>query len=136
MVSVIGALETIAIIGFLLALYSKYVERKFEASRGKYKALCDINKKVSCTKAFSSNYGKTFGISNSVWGMYFYAVVFVLSLLGYLQFIFYLAILSVIGSAYLAYILVTKVKSFCIICTGTYIVNVLLLIFSYVEIYG
>ena len=53
----------LGVIGFLLSWYSYYAEKKF--CRTRRKMICDINDKISCTKAFTSVYGKTFGISNS-----------------------------------------------------------------------
>ncbi len=118
----------LSVIGFLLSLYSYYVERQF--CKTKKKAICDINDKISCTKAFTSIYGKTFGISNSIYGMVFYLVILILSFYN-LKYVFYLSILAVLSSVYLAYTLYFKVKSFCVICNTIYLVNILLLILSY-----
>ena len=118
----------LGVIGFLLSWYSYYAEKKF--CRTRRKMICDINDKISCTKAFTSVYGKTFGISNSIYGMVFYLVVLISSFYD-IRYVFYLSILSVLGSIYLAYILYFKVKSFCLVCSSIYLVNILLLIFSY-----
>ena len=123
-------LETISTIGIILSAYALYIEHK-KAKNAEYKAVCDINDKMSCTKAFSSEYGKTFGLSNSIYGIIFYIIVYLLILFNQINLIFYLSILAVIGSIYLAYTLYFKVKSFCLICNGIYIVNILLLVFSY-----
>lgn len=118
----------LSILGFLLSLYSYYAEKKF--CKTKRKMICDINDKISCTKAFTSIYGKTFGISNSLYGMVFYLFILILSFYN-LKYVFYLSILAVLGSVYLAYVLYFKVKSFCIVCNSIYLVNILLLVFSY-----
>ncbi|RWS00215.1 vitamin K epoxide reductase complex subunit 1-like protein [Dinothrombium tinctorium] len=47
--------------GLTLTLYTLYVELQHERNRN-YKALCDINEHMSCTKAFTSRYGKGFGL--------------------------------------------------------------------------
>ena len=124
----------ISIIGFLLSTYAFFVERKIKKSNS-YKPLCDISKKISCTKAFGSKYGSLAGISNSFAGIFFYLIVFFLAFFGQLNYIFYLAIISVIGSVYLAYTQITKIKSFCLVCSGIYLVNLLLLVFSYLELF-
>ena len=126
------AIMILAIIGFLLSLYAFSIEKKSEKEK-KYKPICDISDKISCTKAFSSKFGKTFGLSNSIYGIIFCIVIFLLALFGLINYIFYLSIPSVIYSIYLAYILYFKVKSFCLVCNGIYLVNILLLIFSYLE---
>ncbi len=120
----------VAIIGFLLSWYALSVERKVNLNKN-HKAMCDINDKISCTKAFRSLYGKMFGVQNSMLGMLFYVVVFVFALFDQMTLVFYLSVLSLLVSIYFAYVLYTKVKSFCLICHGIYLVNILLLIFSY-----
>jgi len=122
-------LEILSIIGILLSVYAFYVEKKTLKSK-EYKAVCDINDAISCSKAFSSKYGHTLGISNSVYGFFFYIVVILLAFYSQMNYVFYLSILSLIFSVYLAYNLYFKLKDFCLVCTGIYIVNILILIFS------
>ena len=62
-------------------------------------------------------------------------IIFFMAFLGQLNHIFYLAIISVIGSIYLAYTQITKIKSFCLVCSGIYLVNLLLLVFSYMKLF-
>ena len=125
----VSAIQIIAIIGYLVSLYSFYVEKKSKSKD--YKALCDINDKMSCTKAFSSKYGKLFMVSNSTMGIVFYFIVFLLAYFNQINYVFYLSVLAIIGSICLAYLLYFKVKTICIVCTGIYLVNILLVIFSY-----
>ncbi|MBI2208435.1 vitamin K epoxide reductase family protein [Candidatus Woesearchaeota archaeon] len=117
-------------IGFLLSLYSFYVERKVSSQKN-YKAVCDISDKLSCTKAFATGYGKIFGISNGLAGMLFYGIVLITVFYGALNLAFYLSVLSIFASLYLAYVLQFKVRAVCLICYSIYAVNILLLIFSY-----
>ena len=80
----------------------------------------------------TSGYGHLFfGISNGLAGMAFYILVITLNIFGMTNIIFYLSILSLIGSIYLAYMLNFKVKTVCIVCYSIYFVNILLFIFSY-----
>jgi len=118
--------EVIAGVGIIISLYAWYVERR--ASEKSYKPACDISKNVSCSKAFSSRYGRLFGVPNSYLGLFFYTTVLVLAFFGYAQFVFYAAVLAMLGTIYLAYISYFVQKNFCVVCSLIYLLNVLLLI--------
>ena len=120
----------ITIIGFFLSAYAAYVEKRVAKDKG-YRAACDISSRISCTKAFASGYGKVFGISNGLSGIIFYAFVFILLMLNLAPYIFYLSVLAVIGSIYLAYVLHFKVKAVCLVCYSIYAVNIFMLLVSY-----
>jgi len=126
-------IKTLAIIGFVLSAYSIYISKKTNKNKN-YKAFCDISEGISCTKALNSEYGSLAGFKNSTYGLFFYGIIYILALVNQNTFIFVLALASVIGSIYLAYVLYTRVKSFCIICHGIYAVNVLILIYSYLAL--
>ena len=123
----------LAVVGLLLSLYAYYTEYRHEKDKN-YKAVCDLSDTVSCTKAFSSPYGKIMGISNAVLGMLFYIAVIVLVMLKQDFLVFLAAIAGVLSSIYLAYLLYFKVRSYCVVCTSIYIINILLLVFSYLQI--
>jgi vitamin-K-epoxide reductase (warfarin-sensitive) len=134
------AIQITSIIGLLLSIYAYYVEIKTKQN-SKYKAVCDITEGASCGKVVTSEYGKIVdGISNSVGGIGFYILVLRLTfynlpvLITSLQAIFYLSVLSVLGSIYLAYLQYFKIKSLCVVCTAIYIVNILLVVFSYLRL--
>jgi vitamin-K-epoxide reductase (warfarin-sensitive) len=134
MIDEISIIVILCIAGFFLSVYALYVERK-HAKNQRYKAVCDINEKASCTKAFASKYGKTFGMPNSAYGMVFYAAIFILLFLGFYDYVFYLAILAMMGSVRLAYVLYFKLKDMCIVCTSIYVVNILILVVGYLLVY-
>ncbi|MBI2105282.1 hypothetical protein HYT56_00420 [Candidatus Woesearchaeota archaeon] len=121
-------LKILAVIGLILSMYSFYVGKNLR--NRKYKPLCDINKKISCSRAFSSKYGKILGEANSYYGIIFYSLIFLLAVLNFREYIFFLSVLSVFGSVYLAYISYIKIKTYCLVCTSIYLINILLLIFS------
>ena len=121
----------IALVGALLSVYTLYIEQKLKKDKN-YKAVCDISNKASCSRTFHSSYGKTLGFSNGIWGLLFYLTVVGLVYFGYMDIVFYAAIFGVLYSFWLAYILYFKMKNFCIVCSGIYIVNILLLIFSWI----
>ncbi len=120
----------LALAGIVISIYAYTVEMNI-SKNPEYKPACDISDKISCSRVMRSGYGKLFGISNALIGVAFYAVVFVLACFSAAALIFYLSIAAVIASIGLAYISYFKVKSFCLVCTSVYVVNVLLLIVSY-----
>lgn len=120
----------LAVIGFCLSWYAYHVEQ-FAGKKKGYCALCDINDNALCTKAFTSAYGQTFGVSNGTWGVLFYLVAAVLALLGEIQYLFLISSLSLLASLYLAYALYVKVKTFCVVCTSIYLINILLVVSTY-----
>ena len=121
----------VAIIGIVISIYAMFVDFKFDKNE-EYKAVCDINDRVSCSKAFQSKYGSVLGVKNSVLGLLFYVFVAVLYFLDLTMLMKIFSGLAVLGSIVLAYLLYAKVKSWCVVCTGIYVVNVLLFIFSIV----
>ena len=119
----------LAVLGFGISLYGYMVE--WNVARDKtYKAACDISDRISCTKAFYSPYGKLFGISNTMAGMIFYAIVFILAIFGYIYLVRLLAVAGFLATILFAYLLYVKVKSYCLVCTATYVINILLLLCS------
>ena len=123
------SIQILAVLGFLLSVYAFKTEQNIKKHK-KYKALCDFNKEVSCSKTFSSKYSHVAGFSNSLAGIFFYILIFVLAAFNFQNYIFYLAVLSFLGSIYLAYLSFFKLKNFCLICTFIYLINILLLIVS------
>ena len=121
----------IAIVGLLVSAYAYVTELNLHKNKD-YHALCDINNRISCSRAFMSKYGKMFGISNSLGGIFFYLTVIVLSFFNPI-YVFYLSIIAVLGSIVLAYFSYIKLRTFCLVCTAAYLINILLFIFSYLK---
>lgn len=119
-------------IGFLLSIYSFYVEKKLEKNN-RYKAVCDINEHISCTAAAKSKFSAIGGIPNSIKGMLFYPFMALLLWLGNPQLVFFLASGSMIMTFYLIYASYVKLKNYCLVCSGVYLVNMLLFYFSYIQ---
>jgi len=126
--------------GLALTLYGLFVEIRHDYSQS-YVALCDISPTVSCSAAFLSDYGRGFGLlpqalafRNPVYGLLFYPTLLILLYLDSpisTQVLLGLALLSNIGSLYLAYILAFVLHVACVICISLYIVNFLLLVYSW-----
>lgn len=120
----------VSAIGFLICLYGLFVELKVKSDQS-YKAICDISNHVSCTKTFLSPWGKLFGISNIQLGLVAYVVMFIVALIGKTCLAFLLATGFMIATIFFAYVLFAKVKTFCLICVSTYIVNAILFVLTY-----
>ncbi len=123
-------IEILGLLGFVVSYYSLYVEKRFAEDKD-YKPICDINDTISCSKAFTSKYGKFAGIPNPYLGLVFYLAVFLLVANGFAMLVFWLSVLSVAGSLYLAYLQYFKVKTFCLVCTSLYAINILLVANTY-----
>ena len=141
-----------AIFGLLLSVYALYVEHKAVEFPG-YKAACDIETiGVSCSKVFTSKYGRMmsyFGFveegsdldqPNAVLGILFYGITFILP---YLTFIpdfvrklgmFLASCVSCASSAWLGYILVYVLEDICLVCVSTYVVNSIILALSFCDL--
>ena len=112
-----------AILGTLLSLYALYV--KWKAYNKNYKPLCDIRKNISCTKAFTSRSGKLAMLPNPLYGLFFYTLLFF-----FIKYAFYFGLIALPVTIYLAYLSYVKQKNFCLVCTGIYLINILIFIFS------
>ena len=123
----------LATLGFAISLYGFIIEEKIKRDRS-YKPACDISDAISCSKPMLSPWGSILGFSNAIVGLAFYALVFVLVLLNYTTLIFYLSLASVAVSIFLAYILYTQIKTFCVLCISVYAINFALLMVSYLNL--
>jgi len=121
----------LALVGFILSMYFLYVGRKLSSTKN-YRALCDITETISCSKAAKSKYSSLAVIPNALYGVIFYFLVFVL-FPSYNQFVFYLAVMASLISLYLV-IISFKMKVICPVCISTYIINFLILYFSYLAL--
>lgn len=130
----VAVLTVLSIIGFFISLYAFYVYKRASAHKN-YKPLCDIKRNISCTKAFLSKEGKKLFLHNSLFGLVFYLLVFVLADMNKINYLLPLAVIAVLGSLYLAYISYIKQRNFCLVCTSIYLINILILVFSYRLLY-
>ncbi|XP_013917568.1 PREDICTED: vitamin K epoxide reductase complex subunit 1 [Thamnophis sirtalis] len=132
--------------GLALSIYAWHVETSKERDAA-YRAMCDISPDISCSKVFTSRWGRGFGLvagilgphslfnqPNSVFGIIFYILQILLGLFHHnLAAIALVAssFVSIAGSLYLAYILFYVLHDFCVICISTYILNFALLFINY-----
>uniref|UniRef100_A0A182P7W0 vitamin-K-epoxide reductase (warfarin-sensitive) n=1 Tax=Anopheles epiroticus TaxID=199890 RepID=A0A182P7W0_9DIPT len=135
----------LSVCGFLLSLYTSYVELRAEHDHS-YQAMCDISERISCTKVFTSRYGRGFGIvgpllgddsllnvPNGFYGIFYYFLVAAFSFSHHLAICrlnSYLILLSNGLSLYLAYLLYFVLQDLCIVCVTTYAINLVSLILA------
>lgn len=130
-------------LGLLLAIYALYVEVKVESDPS-YKPMCDIDpNRISCTKVLTSPYGRGFGllppnntlnVRNCTLGILFYTLQIVLGFSSnqWIQaFVLYTSVISILGTLYLAFILLFVLKNLCLVCFATYFVNAAVLYLNY-----
>ncbi|KAK0057221.1 vitamin K epoxide reductase complex subunit 1-like protein 1 [Biomphalaria pfeifferi] len=135
------------IIGVVICLYSLYIEVNKERNPN-YRALCDFNEHMSCSKVLTSEYSIGFGFMHLLLGKNHALnarncniglVVYVTNLLMSLVLpislattvMFYCSIVSVLGCVYLAFILFLILKDICVVCISMYVVNGYLLYLTY-----
>lgn len=127
--------------GLLLSMFGLYVELKHDSNES-YVALCDISQSVSCSAAFTSKFGKGFGLlpeavafKNPIFGICFY--IFLMALVVSCkcklssQLLLVMSLISNFGSIYLAYILAVVLKVLCVVCIGIYVINITTFVLAY-----
>ncbi|KAJ1125626.1 hypothetical protein NDU88_004050 [Pleurodeles waltl] len=133
-------------VGIVLSVYAYHVETSKESDES-YRAMCDINPSISCSKVFTSRWGRGFGLlehifgrqsvvnqPNSVFGVLFYSLQILLGFsgtAGAAVILLCTSVVSLAGSLYLAYILFFVLEDFCVICITTYILNFTLFCLNY-----
>lgn len=127
------SMAVVAGLGFIVSLYAYYIERKI-AQNIYYKAACDLSDVVSCSKPITSAYGKLFGISNAVLGLLYYALIIVLVLFHSKMVLYIAALIAFLFSLYLAWLLYFRIRALCILCTTTYVINIILLLLTYINL--
>ncbi|KAL4658337.1 vitamin K epoxide reductase complex subunit 1-like protein 1 [Arapaima gigas] len=138
-----GARIALCTVGALLSVYALHVELSRERDPG-YRAMCDLAESVSCSKVFTSRWGRGFGLvqllvsedsilnqPNSVLGIVFYTLQLALGQCTAsgraTHFLVWSSWLSMAGSLYLAGVLLLVLGDFCVVCVSTYLINAALL---------
>ena len=130
---------TAAITGVLLSMYALQVENESLESiknNSDFTATCDISDLISCSKVFTSEYGRLFvqfglpDYPNAFYGLFYYCTIMILMLINssvivtiYDDLLLTLATISMILSAYLAYVLANILHTICVVCFLSYICN-------------
>lgn len=124
---------SIASVGLAITAYGFFVENKIK-NDPTYKPACDLSDIISCSKPMNSSYGKLFKLSNTTLGMLYYLAMMTLAFFDCAYLAFLLAAAGVGMSVVFAYILYFKIRAICLICTSVYIINIILLITTYLYI--
>ncbi|XP_051865921.1 vitamin K epoxide reductase complex subunit 1-like protein 1 [Pristis pectinata] len=133
-------------LGLALSVYAYHVETSKERDTT-YRAMCDLSDSISCSRVFTSRWGRGFGLlggilgqdsvfnqPNSVYGLLFYVLQLLLSLTASATAAVVLlltSLLSLAGSLYLAYVLLFLLRDLCLVCVTTYALNLLLFVLNY-----
>jgi|SRR5579859_2381762 len=119
----------LALLGLGISAYMYWIEQTLKMSPN-YQAACDLSDRVSCTRVIKSEYSHLLYISNNIVGIIFYSIVAILGILDAQGLVFIAALGACISSVYLAYLIYIKIKSYCVMCTSLYVINILLLLAS------
>nr|UVZ36615.1 Vitamin K epoxide reductase complex subunit 1 [Rattus tiomanicus] len=135
--------------GLALSLYALHVKAA-RARNEDYRALCDVGTAISCSRVFSSRWGRGFGLvehqlrahgilnqPHSIFGFMFYNRQLLLGCLRgrWASILLILSsLVSVAGSLYLAWILFFVLYDFCIVCITTYAINAGLMLLSFQKV--
>lgn len=102
-----------------------------------FHSICAVSDELNCETVAGSPYSVALGLPVSVWGLFGYLVMGLLSLWGASRtrlhrtwpwgILLVLTVLSAVVSAILAYISTTQISSFCLFCMASYGINLLLL---------
>ena len=122
-----------------LVLSGELVRLHFEAtSNPAYHSYCSVNETVSCDTVTRSKYSVVFGVSLAIWGVFGYAVMAMTAVLGLRSrsrvqaaLLATLTGFALVVSVLLAAISHFLVHAWCLVCIGTYVVNVAAAVVSY-----
>ncbi|KAK6467849.1 vitamin K epoxide reductase complex subunit 1 [Huso huso] len=119
----------LCICGLALSVYAYHVETTKEHDAS-YKAMCDFSASVSCSKVFTSRWGRGFGLVEPLFGRESIAnQPNRMMVSGWsVRFLIASSLLSLAGSVFLACILVFVLRDFCVVCVSTYLINLGLMI--------
>jgi uncharacterized membrane protein/predicted DsbA family dithiol-disulfide isomerase len=103
-----------------------------ERTKG-YESFCNLSATVNCDAVATSSYSVLFGVPLSVWGLFAYAFALGMAIWGLvgrrLTAVFGLVLLGAIataGAVVLAYLSLFRIHSLCLLCMGSWLVDVTL----------
>ncbi len=119
----------LALVGFCLSAYVFHVEQ-YAGKKKDFRAWCDFTERISCTKAFTSEFAHTGMLPNSIIGMMVYSVIGLLAYFNEIQYLFLISLACLLFSVFLAYVLFVRVRSYCLVCISIYAINLGLVLIS------
>jgi protein-disulfide isomerase/uncharacterized membrane protein len=122
-----------------LALSGELVRLHFEAlSNPAYHSYCSVNETVSCDSVTRSRYAVVFGVPLAIWGVFGYAVMAMIAVQGLrwrsraqAALLTTFTAFTLLVTVLLAAISHFLIHAWCLICIGTYVVNVAVAIVSF-----
>ncbi len=116
---------TLGLIGFLISLYFTAVYYGYMKGSNALlpKNICS---KSSCTSVLATPFARVFKIPNFVLGMMYYVLVMIFSFGGVGWEIILLSWFFVGFSLYLAYVLIVKLKTPCMLCYAAQTINIII----------
>ncbi len=134
-------LIVLALIGFGLSSLSLYQYVSLRLGAEHTSSFCSISEHVDCTRVHLSDWSSIFGIPLASYGLGFYLLILIISLLGLTNkvliqaesrdFITVSSFFSVLSSIALFYISEVEIGALCPVCLAMYATNFLLFLFSY-----
>ena len=128
-----------AALGLAAASASTYVHYRLLTDPS-YASACDINATVSCTEAYLSRYGSFWGVPVAIGGLFYFAVVLAITLLGprakpparenVTGYIFALSTVALAFVMYLAWASFFQLRAVCLLCVTTYVAVIAIFILS------
>jgi len=137
----VGAIAFLCLVGLAATSYLTYLHLEMFTGSWEEPSLCGISRRISCEAVSASSYSALFGVPVAWIGGMFYLLVGALAVLGWLgkgrnaaayaAVIFWLAGLAVVIDIYFAFVMVFLIKSLCLFCLMTYILNIIILVLAY-----
>ncbi len=128
-----------ALLGLVFAGAAAYVHYRL-LTEPNYVSPCDINARFNCSEVYLSSYGSVRGISVALTGVFFFGMVALIGALSETRakpspvvapaYLFALATIGLAVVLYLGWASVVVLKTYCILCLGTYVAVIGLFIVS------
>jgi uncharacterized membrane protein/protein-disulfide isomerase len=119
-----------AALGLGAASASSYVHYQLLTDPS-YSSFCDVNATVNCTQAYLSPYGSLLGVPVALFGVFFFTLVLLLAGVGgrarstvrdaIPAYIFAISTVGLAFIFYLGWASYVQLRTFCMLCTGTYV---------------
>jgi uncharacterized membrane protein len=122
-------LYTLAAFGFLYSMQAAYYKYRLSVDPGFKipRCQCSGSRSDDAEKVLRSKEGAILRIPNTVVGIVLYTVLPFLVYSGRTEIALLIAIVAVIGSTYLGYVMVVRIRALCVTCISLAAVNVLVL---------
>ncbi|MFH4977308.1 hypothetical protein AB6A40_004017 [Gnathostoma spinigerum] len=133
------------VLGFLVSVYSYYVEIMMEKHGSDYTPLCDVNEIVTCSRPLQSSFATGLGIigtilgkdsifnqKNALLGAISYVIVLPVHMISgknVANVVFWISVFMNLLSIYL-FITLVYLKAVCLVCFCIYFINAFILFFN------